>query len=263
MVQRLAALAGVMLIAVLLAEPAAALGLVPHRASYHLSRRWSDPGSDVLAVEGRLEVRYQASCEGWTSSQFLGFRLLSSEDGESEHLARLVTWESADGRELWFDSRSFEDREPTDEAAGVARLDPPGGGEARYSRPEPRVERLPPGTLFPVEHINALIEAAAAGRRRLLRPVFDGSTSEGLYEVSAFFGRALAPRRHGPLAGLRRWPVRLAYFPPGGGEPLADFEMSLVLYENGVAGEMVYDYGDFTVSVEPHEVEIGKRPSCP
>ena len=39
-------------------------------------------------------------------------------------------------------------------------------------------------------------------------------------------------------------------------EPSPEFELSAILYENGVAGDMIYDYGDFSMDVKLRELEI-------
>ncbi len=257
--------AGVLIgFALLAGADARALGLVAHHATYEMRRGRADPDSPVLAVRGQLEIRFEGSCDGWHSTQFVGFRTLEDDDGGIEYVARIEYWEPLGGGELWFDTQGFEDRELAEDIGGVARRGTHGRGAARFTRPEPRIQPLPTGTLFPIEHINAILDAAAAGRDQLLLPVFDGSTEDGLYDVSAFIGavRPPAPTSAGVLAGLRSWPVRLAYYLPDASEPIADFEMSLRLYENGVAGDMVYDYGDFTITVEPRALEILADTGC-
>ena len=63
-----------------LAAPAAADTLVPHRAIYSLSRHPNRVESDISAVSGRLELKFEASCDGWGIEQFIGFRLYDAND---------------------------------------------------------------------------------------------------------------------------------------------------------------------------------------
>ncbi|MCP5150223.1 MAG: DUF1849 family protein [Ectothiorhodospiraceae bacterium] len=240
------------------------VNLASHRAVYALSRHPDTLDSNIAAVKGRLEISLEASCDGWHFVQMLGFHLVDIEGGRTEHIALLSGWESAESTEFWFNARSFEDREQVEEVAGVARLEAAGGpGEIRFSRPEATVKPLARGTVFPSAHVAAVVDAARRGQRNLLLTVFDGSTQQSPFEVAAAIGREL-PTTGGPppLAGTRAWPIRLAYYPEGAVEPLPAFAMSAVLYENGVTGDMVYDYGDFAIDVRLDSYEPLRAPSC-
>jgi len=260
-------LVAALLLALTLAGAGAhAAGLVAHRAVYDMRRASASIESDVVGVQGRMEVNVEASCDGWRLEQFLGFRVMDGDGGVYEHLARLEGFESREGREYWFNTKTWEDRRLTEELAGVARVDPgEGPGRVRLSKPEAQTIALPPGTLFPTGHIAALVDAASAGERRLRRTVYDGSTLESPYEISAAIGarRAGADGRFDALEDAAAWPVHLAYFPVSAVEPAPDFQMEVLLYENGVAGDMVYDYGTFTVAVRLETLELLPTPSCP
>jgi len=246
---------------------AAAPSLLSHRAVYSLSRHPASTATDVAGVHGRLEVTLEAACDGWRMEQFLGFRIYHSEGGGLEHVAQLSGWESADGVEYLFSTTSYEDRELHEEIGGVARLEAPGGrGETRYAKPKKETKPLPEGTIFPTRHLVDLIRAAAAGKRHLTRTVFDGSTLDSPFEITAFIGKeneTTAADAPAAIAETRSWPFRLAYFPVDAHEPSPEFEMSATLYENGVAGDMIYDYGDFSIDVELEEIESLPAVSCP
>jgi len=256
------------LLTLLAAPPAASAGevLAPHVAHYRLSLHPGQGGGGVVAVKGRLEARFEASCDGWRLEQSLGFRMLGEDGSGLEHLAHLDAFEERDGASFTFDSRTWEDRELVEQVSGVVRRDAASGAvSVRYTGPEPRGEPLPADTLFPGQHMEAVLAAAHAGERGVLRTVFDGSTTDNPYQVSAWIG---APRDGGdaepaPLRGRRSWPVRLAYFGVGALEPTADFEMSVQLFDNGIAGNMIYDYQDFAIDVTLDEVELLPEPRCP
>jgi hypothetical protein len=246
---------------------AEAPSLLSHRAVYELSRHPSSTATDVAGVRGRLEVTLEGACDGWRLEQFLGFRIYHTEGGGLEHVAQLSGWESADGVEYLFSTTSYENRELHEEIGGIARLEAPGvKGETRYAKPTKQTKPLPEDTIFPTRHLLELIRAASAGERHLTRTVFDGSTLDSPYEITAFVGKenertpADAPAA---IAEMRSWPFRLAYFPVGAHEPSPDFEMSVTLYENGVAGDMIYDYGDFSIDVKLEEIEALPAASCP
>lgn len=239
-------------------------GLVPHVARYNLTRHRADSDSGVVAVKGRMEVRFEISCDGYRIDQYLGFRMLSDSDHQLEHLAYISSFEDALGRDYWFNTKTFEDRKLSEEIGGKASLKPSGEGETRYTRPSKAVEPLPEGTLFPIKHLEAIIDAAKIGQKSVRHTVFDGSTRENPFEISTFIGRSNleSTKALEPLKNLAHWPVRLAYYSVGAINPAPEFQMSADLFENGVIGDMVYDYGNFAIGVELDEVEVLPKPEC-
>ncbi len=241
-------------------------GLLSHRAVYSLSNHMGSQSSDISAVKGRLEMTFEVACDGWRIEQYIGFRLYYAEGANLEHVAQLSGWESTDGADFWFSTRSYQDRELVEEIGGVARIDEPGGsGDTRFSKPVKEVKPLPAGTIFPARHLAELIIAATNGEQHVTRTVFDGSTLDSPYEITAFIGKEHAPGgTDAPKAVSeeRSWSFRLAYFKQSAVQPSPEFEMSAVLYENGVAGDMIYDYGDFSIDVKLRELEALPVAEC-
>jgi hypothetical protein len=268
--RRLAVLGTIVLLAGNVAGAMAAQGATPgllsHRAVYGMSRHTGSTANDITGVKGRLEITFEAACDGWRMEQYIGFRLYHAEGAGLEHLAHLSGWESKSDAEFWFSTTSYQDRELLEDLGGVARLNgPDGSGETRFARPEKDVRPLPAGTIFPARHLRELIAAARAGEQHLTRTVFDGSTLDSPYEITAFIGRERAPgdeKVSKVVSQKRSWPFRLAFFKLAALEPSPEFELSAVLYENGVAGDMVYDYGDFAIDVTLRELESLPAQEC-
>jgi len=245
-------------------QASSGVGLLPHVARYKLSRHSANLDSGIVAVRGRMEVRFEISCDGFRVEQYLGFRILSEDENQLEHLAYISSFEDTDGHEYWCNTKTFEDRKLAEEIGGQATLEQSGGGNARYARPSKAVEPLPKGTLFPIRHLKAIIAAAKDGHKSLRHTVFDGSTRENPFEISTFIGTGSqgSEKSIGTLLKLRHWPVRLAYFAVGAVNLTPEFEMSADVYENGVIGNMIYDYGNFAIDVELDEVETLPKPEC-
>lgn len=257
-------LAGFGSVAAALQSPAPAL--LSHRAVYSLSQHTGSASSDIVAINGRLEITFEVACDGWRIEQYIGFRLYHAEGTGLEHVAQLSGWESTDGADYWFSTRSYQDRELLEEIGGVARLDGNGrGGETRLAKPSKEVRPLPAGTIFPARHLLDLISAARNGESHVTRTVFDGSTLDSPYEITAFIGREREPGEAdapASVSGKRSWPFRLAYFKPSALQPSPEFELSAILYENGVAGDMIYDYGDYAIDVKLRELEALPAQNC-
>ncbi|HSS66692.1 MAG TPA: DUF1849 family protein [Gammaproteobacteria bacterium] len=245
-------------------DSAPGIALVPHVARYSLSRNFADPDSGVAAIKGMMEVRLEISCDGYKVDQYLGFNVLGEDESQFEHLAYLSSFEDKPGREFYFEARTFENRRLTEDLAGKVRIEDSGEGEIRYARPETVTEPLPGNTVFPIKHLELIIGAALKGEKSVRHTVFDGSTRENPFEISTFIGAASDGESKNIefLSGSTFWPVRLAYFKVGSVSPAPEFEMSAEVFENGVIGNMIYDYGNFAIDVTLEEVEALKKPEC-
>ncbi|MEK0082694.1 EipB family protein [Benzoatithermus flavus] len=244
------------------AEAAPAVELLSHRAAYRLSLGGSEGSTKLSQVRGGLVLEFRAACDGWLSQQRLGFVAEAAEGPGFTYDVRFSSWESRDKTQLRFHVRSFDGRELQEEFRGLARLDAPGAkGKARYSQPKGTEVELPPGTIFPTEHVQELIEAARAGERFVTRQVFDGSGEDALMIATAAIGESKTATR--PGGGTeRRWPVSLAYFPLAKEDMLPESEMTFELAENGVFYDVTLDYGDYTLKAELEQLETFDPPVC-
>lgn len=240
------------------------MALLPHVARYSLSRNYADRDSGVAAVKGLMEVRLEISCDGYKIDQYLGFHVLGDDETQLEHLAYLSSFEDKPGREFYFEARTFENRRLSEELAGKVTIDDSGSGQIRYTRPEPVTEALPNKTIFPIKHLELIIQAALEGKKSVRHTVFDGSTRENPFEVSTFIGAKSEgkSKKIASLKGSKFWPVRLAYFKVGSVSLAPEFEMSAEVFENGVIGNMIYDYGNFAIDVTLKELEPLPKPEC-
>ena len=249
---------------------AAGLSPQPHRAVYDLSLKRAS-NANVAEAGGRLVMEWTADCEGHVLNQRILTRLVDSEGAEVLNDYQVTSWESLDGASFRFNSRNEINGELVEEVAGSARLERPGGpGVATFTKPAASTLELPAGVLFPTEHTLAVIRAARAGDRMVEIPLFDGSSPDGIFSTFSVIGEPeQAPpqgERHAALEGVPSWPVHLAYFPvppkPDQPEGLPEFETSMRLFENGVTGDLLLDYGGFKLGGILSRLDPLPRPSC-
>ena len=160
------------------------------------------------------------------------------------------------------------------------------GGAAVYTLPEGLTFDLPAGTLFPMGHTLAVFDAMRDNKKFLYASVFDGSDDEGPVDINTFIGapkplpKNLAVSIKGEknidktLVNDNPRAIRLAFFPKenvghnantsdknnapqnkdesesdditarGGA---AEYEMDMLMHDNGVISQMVIEYERFTV----------------
>lgn len=266
------ALAGVTLAAMptVAASPESMVGLASHRAVYEMTLGNRSDHSEVVSVEGRLVYEFTGSkCEGWSSRFRLVTRLglaggRTSEGEMREGTTRLAdqrttSYEDGEGKSFDFLNQNFVDEHIVENSKGLARHEE-ARTAVRIDQPAPKSVDLSKNVKFPTEHLAAILDDARAGRTVSEIDLYDGSESgEKVYRTTVVIGREQTgddDTSAEPAAGVdwlkgkRRWPVDISYFDPAkanGGEMTPDYQMSFLLYENGVSRKMRLDYGDFSL----------------
>ena len=257
----------------LVAGPALALEFSPHRAIYDVTLDQA-PSGTVSAVSGTLSIDWQLGCSGWTFEYRSVIDVTQAESGRVRLSTVATTWESGAGSEYRFNVRHSTNGHELEKIEGYAVLKAPGSdGTVRFTAPRERTMTLPPGTLFPMAHSMAVLDAAVSRKAPVFLPltVFDGMDVHGLYLVNAVIGKPPRPDAtlsDGPpeVSQLQRdqraWPVSLAYFKTVGGQAAPSHEMRLSIYENGVSDQLVIDFGDFKIRAHIEKLEIQPRTDC-
>ena len=271
--------AAVFWLAGLLAQPPAVqaveVDLQPHLAVYDLSLAGAEDRSGITSATGRMVIELDGSrCEGWT----LNFRLVVQyglQSGKGRLLdSRSNSWESGDGGELRYARRQYVDNSLQEETLLTARRgegDKPGTIAMR--KPKEESFALAPGTVFPVAHQAGLNRAARAADKRNRAIIFDGADDAVAYDAIAFIGEAAAARDYSgsiegsgvaALAGLAAWPVSVSYYKHGGsGEETPTYQVSFLMFDNGVSGDIKLDYGDFALAGKLSRLDFHQASPCP
>jgi EipB-like len=259
------------------APPADRVLLAPHRAIYDLKLAKSHGSRGIEAIRGRILYDFSGNaCEGFA----LKFRQVSEIDSGEGKAAlsdlRSTTWEDGDAKRFRFSSENLFNERSTDIVDGQAERS---AQEVAVNlvKPQQKSFTVPPGAVFPTEHMRRIIVAAREGKSVLEFPVYDGSeTGDKLYNTLTVIGHAIAPGEKTPtdagartLADLTRWPVTISYFDKldekseQGGEQTPVYSIGFELYENGVSRALILAYPDFTISGEMTSLEMKAAKPCP
>lgn len=241
--------------------------LVSYRAIYDLALARSDQGGGVVDLSGRFVFEFEDACDGYTTAQRVVVQTTNADGASALSDFSTTSWEARDGLRYRFNVRQDYDGQRSEEFAGQARLRGRAkGGSVAYSRPNEDIIDLPIGTMFPAEHTMRLVQAGQAGKGHLVATVFDGSTDEGLYGITAFIGKGRTDKvsdiTRQALKGVRSWPVRLAYFLQDAQTEAPLYEFGFRLYENGVSDDLVLDYGDYAMKGTMILLEVLPAPRC-
>lgn len=248
--------------------------IMPHRAVYDLSLARGGNGGGVIAAEGRIAFEVQGSaCEGWTVSFRMATRY-QPEQGESTLIdTQTTSFEAAGGLQFRHHLKESVNGEVKEETRISLSRDAVGTeAEGTLQGKEDRTFRVPAGALFPMQHQLALMALGEAGGGRDSSIVFDGSGEARSYRAISFVGRAkpfdsitgdAANPEAAALRGLNAWPTTISYFPETGDQDTPDYQVSLNMYENGVATGVLLDYGRFALSGRLARLEMLEAAPCP
>jgi hypothetical protein len=253
------------------------IALAPHRAVYDVTLKRADERADLSGAEGRLAMELGGSdCEGWTTN----FRM-ANEFRPREGKGRVIdtqsaSWESGDGLSMRYNQREFLDGSQQGERKVSAKRDAGGGiGRAEVEKPEQRSLELPPETVFSIEHQKRLLRAAIAGGTHESSFVYDGSDDSTGFRAIAFIGAKKMPgQAKSTLAGapgealakLPSWPMTISFYATKAGEAQGEatpaYQVSFTMYVNGVADNLVLDYGDFALGGNLKVLEFLDQAPC-
>jgi hypothetical protein len=244
--------------------------IAPHRAVYDISLARTDNGSGVSSAKGRMVFEVTGSaCEGYKMRQRMVVNI-GDEEGNTGLLDfRVSTFESGDGNVYTFDSRTELNDEVVETVEGEARRNT-AAIEVSLKQPTEKKVTLDSAVLFPSQHMQAIIDAAVANRNFISTDIYEGAgTGDESDEAATAIGHPLTLSADSPLrSGVRHWPVSVGYFEPtkkleeGFGEEIPSYQMSFMLYENGVTSDLVMDYGDYALAGSLQTIEPLNSPTC-
>lgn len=237
-------------------QPLEARHLAAHRAAYRLSLSRARDSGTIARAEGAMLYEVVDACEGWATRQRFSLTIADADGTEIETASDYSTYESKDGRRLRFTLTQMTQGAVTQRIAGEAEIAADGTGLVRYTEPERTEERLPQGTLLPNTHTLVSLNAARAGQRLVVAPIFDGTSDDGAQDTTTVMSAWDPPREVAdfpmlsPLGSVR---MRIAFFDrdaqsQGGGATTPSYEVSLRYWENGVADDLQMDFRDFVVA---------------
>lgn len=244
-----------------LPAPSPAVPLAAHHALYELTFAKSRSG-DVVAARGEMGYEVIDACDGWAVRQRLKMTVTNTEGQNIDMVSDYATWESKDGLRMRFHVKQMTETAVTSQTDGEATLERRNGpGEVHYTMPKEMTKPLPAGTLFPMMHTAAIIQAARDGKKFLTLPLFDGTDENGAEDSSIVIldRKPPTPNKWAPLSSLSSSRVRLAFFDRQPGTITPNYEVGMRYWDNGVADDLQMDFGDFVMNAKMTEFALQPR----
>lgn len=220
---------------------------------------------DITGATGQMSFNVVDGCTGWATTQHMVLILRNVDGSLDKTVSDYMTWESKDGKTLTFTTRESDNDGPEQvDDAGSATHAPDGSGVVSYTTPADTKYSLPPGTLFPMQHTAALLAAGDNGEKFISPPLFDGTDA---YGAQATFVTVLKHYQGGKtkwpaLDGLASSDVDIAFFDRKSSDQTPNFQTSMRYFNDGVATNLVLDFGDFVMTGTLTRLTIPPSP-CP
>jgi len=215
---------------------------------------------DVTGATGQMRFSVADGCTGWGTTQHMVLLIRNADGSLTKTVTDYVTWETKNGSMLTFNlSEQDNDGKPVIDDAGTAIHAGPGGaGTITYSTPANRVMTMPRGTLFPMAHTQAILDAAVRGQKFISVPLFDGTTDDGAqHTFVVILGRGDHGQAPFPeLAKLTSTDVDIAFYERKNSDQNPDFRSQMRYYDNGVANSIMMDFGDFVLLGKLERLDI-------
>ncbi|MEO6609706.1 MAG: DUF1849 family protein [Aestuariivirga sp.] len=254
--------------------PTIAQTLAAHRAFYALEATKLDAGSGYSSIDGKLAYELTGNvCDGYSVSFRIVNNYVQTEKSPQLIDTQLATWESGDGLEMNFRQKQYLNSNlQSEQKLDVKRSKT--GSEAKGVMTAPKdLEYTVPGeAVFPSTHLLRLIGDAEKGLNHDVSLVYDGSDDDKTFKAVTFIGKKREPGSFAPdasnpetaaLKGLASWPMSVSYYSlekDASDTPV--YQSSFNVYENGIATELMLDYGSYALKGHLTKLELLKSGTC-
>ena len=248
--------------------------LAAHRAFYTLEASKLDAGSGYSSIDGKLAYELTGNaCDGYSVSFRIANNYVQTDKPAQLVDTQLATWESGDGLEMNFRQKQFLNANlQSEQSLNVKR--PKTGAEAQGTMTAPKDMQftVPGEALFPSTHLLHLIATAEQGINHDVSLVYDGSDDDKTFKAVTFIGKKREPGSYAPdaanpeasgLKGVASWPMSVSYYSldkDASDTPV--YQSTFNVYENGVATELVLDYGNYALRGHLTKLELLKSGNC-
>jgi hypothetical protein len=240
---------------VLAQDPAMAAGVMAHKALYDVSLSEARNDSQIINISGKMLYEWQPSCDAWVSKHKFDLFYEYADSPATRMTSSFSISELFNGELMSFKTDRAQNGHLFEVINGYATKDPSGGaGEIVYSTPSDLGFALPNDVLFPMAHTIETLKHIKKGDSFYRATIFDGSDKKGPMEMNSFISSKPFKvvtnensKLDRDLISAPAHKLRLAFFSVEQRLPNPDYEMDVVLHDNGVISDMHAEYKDFTV----------------
>lgn len=228
---------------------ASAASIAAHAIDYDLALAQLEHG-DTVDATGHMSFRIDDQCDSWTTQQRLQMQTVTRGGDVQNTVTDYATLETKDGRHMAFETVQKLDDQVQSRVEGEADRRADGRVAVRYKLPAARTILLPAGTLFPLAHTMAIVDAARLHKESIAPRLFDGTSPDDAFDTYVTLEGWSARNADAPARSLQAMgaaQTHVAFFATGPAVMTPDFEMAARYFENGVSDRLWMNFGDFAM----------------
>lgn len=263
-----------LVVPLVLSETVNAQGLAAHRAFYTLEVAKLDASSGYSSIDGKLAYELTGNaCDGYSVNFRIVNNYVQTEKPAQLIDTQLATWESGDGLEMNFRQKQYlNSAQQGEQKLDVKRPTPGAEAKGVMTAPKDLEFTVPGDAVFPSTHLLRLIAAAEKGLTHDVSMVYDGSDDDKTFKAVTFIGKKREPGSFAPdasnpeaaaLKNIPSWPMSVSYYSlDKGAADTPTYQSTFNVYENGVATELLLDYGSYALKGQLTKLELLKSGTC-
>ena len=246
-----------------LINPSYALQLLSHKATYTLNVE-NIKNSFLEGGQGQTFFEIQEVCDGWNVREdyVLIYELPNKKSAKS--YSSFTTFENKNSTKHSFQLTEKSDLNGQNDYQGFVEKNK---NNILGSIINQKIKKLSfnKNTLFPLEHLQKIIEKAKRGQSIFTSEVFFGNEENNhIKTVSTFISNKKQAKVHNSkdFSKIMVWPIKIAFYSKAENKTKPDYEISLELDEVGVVYSYKVNYGDFEVKAQLKDFEVIEKKFC-
>ena len=247
----------------LITNPSFALQLLSHKATYILNVE-NIKNSFLEGGQGQTFFEIQEVCDGWNVREdyVLMYELPNKKSAKS--YSSYTTFEDKNSTKHSFQLTEKSDLNGQNDYQGFVEKNEINISGSIINQ---NIKKLSfnKNILFPLEHLQKIIEKAKKGQSIFTSEVFFGNEeSKQIKTVSTFISSKKQAKVHNnkDLSNIMVWPIKIAFYSKIENKTQPDYEISLELDEVGVVHSYKVNYGDFEVNARLKDFKIIEKQLC-
>jgi hypothetical protein len=248
---------------VFLIYPSYALQLLSHKATYTLNVE-NIKNSFLEGGQGQTFFEIQEVCDGWKVREdyVLMYELPNKKSAKS--FSSFTTFENKNSTKHSFQLTEKSDLNGKNDYQGFVEKNK---NNISGSIINQNIKKLSfdKNTLFPLEHLQKIIEKAKKGQTIFTSEVFFGNEEKSqIKTVSTFISNKKQANVHNnkDFSKIMVWPIKIAFYSKTENKTKPDYEISLELDEVGVVYSYKVDYGNFKVKAKLKDFKVIQKQEC-
>ena len=221
--------------------------------------------SSLLDANGAMSYKIQETCDSWATETQVRMEYIYQEKQVVESLWNFESRESKDGQSYSFfltqnDNGLDVERLSGNVLKGMVRL-------TNHLKSHRMEFNLPDGTIFPIKHLQLLLNRVQRKDKIFFSRVFDGGGKDKLFNINSIIIDRDAKKRDYLVdnnSGIyeKKVLIQMAYFLFSGVKEEPDFELSVHLRDNGVADKIIQNFGDIVLSLDVKSIKFLPAKKC-